>query len=159
MANIKIRQIAREDAVTLAGITAEIQQLHHQSAPDFFIEAPDDLSAYTAHILAYLERGTGYLAEIEGQTVASVRFEIRQTAINLFTKPYGSLHIDEIGVRSKFRGQGIGHQLMDHVMRDAKKHDVRFVTLNVFHFNTAAIQFYEKLGFQCRNMTMHLQLK
>lgn len=157
MAEINTRNITMDDDPVLAEMTLEIQQAHHQAAPDFFAEATANLSEFEAHLASTIAHGaTGYLAETDGQAVGCVLYEIRETTKNLFVKPHVRLHIDQIGVRPGFQRRGIGRQLMAQVMNAARKHNADFVTLNIFYFNDGAIRFYEKLGFACHNMTMRL---
>lgn len=156
MNDVTIRTITREDAPALAEITGEVQALHHEAMPDFFTPVLDDLSAYEAHIRAFMDRGTGYVAEVGGQAVGYLLYVIRDVPHNLFTQPHVSLHIDEMGVKSAFRGRGIGRGLMERVVLDARSLNARSVTLNVFRFNADAVRFYESCGFDARNMTMQL---
>lgn len=156
MTDVNVRKITRDDVRVLAEMTAEIQQIHHQAAPDIFAEVTGNLSEFEAHIVSYMERGTGCIAEVNGQLLGCVLYEIRETVKNPFLKPHLRLHVDQMGVRPGFRGRGIGRHLMKQVMSAAKEHNVNFITLNVFCFNDGAIRFYEKFGFACHGMTMRL---
>lgn len=152
--NLKIRKITGRDVPVLAKMTAEIQQLHHQAEPDLFASVPDDLSEFRAHVVSYMARGTGYIAEVDGQAVGCVLYEVRRVAKNLFLQPHVRLHIDQMGVRPVFQGRGVGRELMEQVISAAREHNAHYITLNVYRFNDQAIRFYEKFGFECRNMTM-----
>ena len=47
------------------------------------------------------------------------------------------------------RGQGIGRILIDDVLREARTRRARCLWLETQNTNYAAIQFYQRLGFQC----------
>jgi ribosomal-protein-alanine N-acetyltransferase len=57
------------------------------------------------------------------------------------------LHINTVAVRGKWRRQGVGYELLTHVLADTGA--VR-ATLEVRRSNAAAIALYEKLGFQVK---------
>lgn len=158
MIHADIRRIIPEDVPELAEMTAEIQQLHHQAAPQLFTEVTDNLSEFRAYAESYLKAGTGYVAVVEGQAVGCALYRIHRVTGNAFVKPHVRLNIDQMGVRLAFRGRGIGRQLMKQVLADAAEHNTDFITLNVFGFNTDATRFYEQFGFESRNMTMQLRI-
>lgn len=156
MDDVNFRRITWDDVRILAEMTAEIQRIHHQAAPDTFADVMGDLSEFEEHIVSYMERGTGCIAEVDGHPVGCVLYELRETAKNPFLKPHLRLHIDQMGVRPDFQGRGIGRQLMEQVLVLSKEHNVDFISLNVFCFNDRAIRFYERFGFACHSMTMRL---
>lgn len=53
-----------------------------------------------------------------------------------------------IGVRTGYRGQGIGSRLIEWCLNDAWSKGLTRVDLEVFSENTSAIALYEKFGFQ-----------
>ena len=57
-----------------------------------------------------------------------------------------TIHLEDLIVSEKFRGSGIGMQLYEAVMQEAKSQNVRRVEWNVLDWNTPAISFYEKTG-------------
>ena len=52
-----------------------------------------------------------------------------------------------MGIRKDFRGQGIGHRLMEATLKKAKEFGLEKVELNVYPSNTGAIALYKKMGF------------
>lgn len=57
----------------------------------------------------------------------------------------GDIH--NIAVRSDKRKQGIGKQLLEYIIQEAKKIGITQITLEVRKSNAAAIHLYQKLGF------------
>ncbi len=58
---------------------------------------------------------------------------------------WGMLYINILWVAEAYRRQGLGSQLMDHAIKEAKKHGVTLIHLDTFDFQ--AKDFYLKLGF------------
>jgi diamine N-acetyltransferase len=56
--------------------------------------------------------------------------------------------IDEFYLLESHRGHGWGRATMDFAREQARLHHVRAIHLEVVHRNTAALEFYRKLGFQ-----------
>ncbi len=88
----------------------------------------DEFDSSAAHILAYQDAhciGTGRL-------------------VNLSAK---QAQIGRIAVLAKFRGKGIGKQILQKLVDLAASQGVREIIL---HSQVSAIPFYEKLGFQAQ---------
>ncbi len=57
-----------------------------------------------------------------------------------------SIYLEDLVVRESERGSGIGKQLLDAVVMEARATDSRQVTWQVLDWNEPAINFYKKLG-------------
>lgn len=57
-----------------------------------------------------------------------------------------TIHLEDLIVKEKMRGAGIGFALYRAIMAQGKKDKVRRVEWNVLDWNTPAIDFYEKSG-------------
>lgn len=59
-------------------------------------------------------------------------------------------HVGSMGIslRSAYRGEGIGTELMKSLIDEARSLGLRLLTLSCFENNEPAIHVYEKLGFQ-----------
>ncbi len=57
-----------------------------------------------------------------------------------------TLHLEDLIVSQKMRGQGIGSKLLDRVILYASELKVKRVTWEVLDWNKPAIDFYEKRG-------------
>jgi ribosomal protein S18 acetylase RimI-like enzyme len=56
--------------------------------------------------------------------------------------------IDEFYLIESYRGRGWGRKTLEFVVEQARQHQVRAIHLEVVQRNTAALEFYRKLGFQ-----------
>jgi GNAT superfamily N-acetyltransferase len=61
-------------------------------------------------------------------------------------KYWNWLHIDLMWIQEEFRGRGYGHQLLEAIEEEAKKHGVRNIFLDTFSFQ--APDFYKQHGYQ-----------
>lgn len=55
-------------------------------------------------------------------------------------------YLDDLVVTERFRRFGIGQQLLDMVLREAKHAGVEQIRWQVLNWNTPAIEFYKKIG-------------
>ena len=60
---------------------------------------------------------------------------------------FDEIHINNVAVRPRFRGRGIGTALMRHVLAEAKRLGARRATLEVRSSNADARRLYQRLGF------------
>lgn len=57
-----------------------------------------------------------------------------------------TIHLEDLVVKDKMRGTGLGYALYSEVIKQGQKDKVRRIEWNVLDWNTPAIAFYEKSG-------------
>lgn len=57
-----------------------------------------------------------------------------------------TIHLEDLIVKEKMRGTGLGSALYTEIIAQGKKDNVRRIEWNVLDWNTPAIDFYEKSG-------------
>lgn len=57
-----------------------------------------------------------------------------------------TIHLEDLIVKEKMRGTGLGYALYSEVIKQGKKDKVRRIEWNVLDWNTPAVEFYEKSG-------------
>lgn len=57
-----------------------------------------------------------------------------------------TIHLEDLIVKEKMRGTGVGSALYSEILKQGKRDNVRRVEWNVLDWNTPAIDFYEKSG-------------
>lgn len=62
-------------------------------------------------------------------------------------------------IRSEYRGKGIGHLLMHHVMEQAAKENCYKLMLSSNKKRTQAHRFYEQLGFQQHGISFMIEVE
>ena len=59
-----------------------------------------------------------------------------------------SSRIAAMGISPDWRGEGVGHWLLERLIREAKKRRERAMVLEVIEQNTPAVRLYKRVGFQ-----------
>ena len=57
-----------------------------------------------------------------------------------------TIHLEDLVVKDKMRGTGLGYALYSEIIKQGQKDKVRRIEWNVLDWNTPAIAFYEKSG-------------
>jgi diamine N-acetyltransferase len=155
-----IRQATLEDAPLLAELTTHVQQVHVEMRPTTFrpAEVTADLINFYADLLPQPDCYF-FIIESEGSAVGYVGVKRIDRQPNPFVHPETFLHIDQISVNPTGRGKGYGKLLMDAVYNLAQQQEIQRITLDVWQFNTNAIEFYLNLGFNPFMQRMELFLE
>lgn len=138
---------------TAADVEANLALINTLSLEDTFITFSGEqqtLAEETAYYDAYLKAHT---AGDSVKVVAYVGTELVGTA-DIERSFYGkkrTRHVGRLGIglAAKWRGQGIGEELIMHTIQLAQSHipDLRMIVLTAYGANTRAIALYKKLGF------------
>ena len=82
-----------------------------------------------------------FVAEVDAEIVGIALYYYRFS-----TWKGKTIHLEDLIVKDKMRGSGLGMALYSEIMQQAKKDNVRRVEWNVLDWNTPAIKFYENSG-------------
>jgi ribosomal-protein-alanine N-acetyltransferase len=92
-----------------------------------------------------------YVWELQNRSVCHVYVvrtpDCRVAGFCAFWLVFDEIHINNVAIRPRFRGQGLGTALMHHVLAEAQRLGARRATLEVRASNTDARRLYERLGF------------
>lgn len=81
--------------------------------------------------------------------VAEVKKEIAGIALYYYrysTWKGKTIHLEDLIVKEKMRGTGLGSALYSEIMKQGKKDNVRRIEWNVLDWNIRAVKFYENSG-------------
>jgi len=153
--SVTIRLGAVADYPRAHSVITETFSFHQQAAPTFFHES-DSPPPTLATIESLLEENTGawFLAEHQGEVIGFVTVQLRPPAQEPYLVPETRALVQNLGMLSAWRGQGIGRTLMEAAEAWARQRGATRLVLNVWEFNTGALSFYESLGYSgfSRNM-------
>ena len=76
-----------------------------------------------------------------------------------FTWSGKGMYIDDLYVRSDYRGTGVGTMLMDRIIKMAKESKCHKLRWQVSTWNKSAIDFYKKLGAEIDNLEKNCDLE
>lgn len=100
-------------------------------------------------------QGIKFIAEENGQTIGWALLYMIQN--DRHDEPYGLL--ENVFVEPEFRSKGIGRQLLETAIAEAKSRGCYKLLGTSRHSNTAAHKFYEKFGFQNWGVEFRMNLK
>ncbi len=157
MAAVIIRAATTDD---LAALLVDVTALHAGVLPNIYPKATADagMTDYLRRVLV-LEDTHLFVAETDSMVVGVLilqRGEVPRTPVHV---PRRWVTVDAIVVREAFRRRGIGEALMEQARAWANERGIDAVELMVAEFNTAAIAWYEKLGYTSvyRRMTRSVE--
>ncbi|BCL69607.1 N-acetyltransferase [Vibrio nigripulchritudo] len=146
MSTYRIRAAQVEDLEALNKFMYQLHDYHHRETPDLFkspeeVEQEKSISRYIDDPECFV-----YVAEDDEQSLVgfvSGHFCELQSSI---MKPVTMGSIDEIFVTPEHRKTGVAQMLFERLETAFKECGVKQMFVEVWHFNEAALNFYNKLG-------------
>ena len=148
--NLKIREANLSDIDNgLLKVFIEGYRFHQNGRPDVFSNLSaeslkkdliDNFSKFTILILLDKEEIVGYLA-----------YDIKE-------KHSKKIHVDQLIITEKSRGQGYGKLLMNELIRIGKENNCERVELDCWTFNENALAMYEHIGFKKQRIMFEYDL-
>ncbi|MFV8345189.1 GNAT family N-acetyltransferase [Flavobacterium sp. ZB4P13] len=133
---MNIRRGEPQDMHAVLGLIQELAEFENE--PDAVLVTVDDL----------IRDGFGpvplfhvFVAEADDEIVGIALYYYRYS-----TWKGKTIHLEDLVVKDKMRGTGLGYALYSEIIKQGKKDQVRRVEWNVLDWNTPAIEFYEKSG-------------
>ncbi|MBP6758889.1 MAG: GNAT family N-acetyltransferase [Flavobacterium sp.] len=133
---MNIRKGNPEDMAAVLGLIQELADFEKES--DAVVVTVEDL----------VRDGFGpkplfdvFVAEVEKEIVGIALYYYRYS-----TWKGKTIHLEDLIVKEKMRGTGLGYALYSEVIKQGKKDKVRRIEWNVLDWNTPAVEFYEKSG-------------
>jgi GNAT superfamily N-acetyltransferase len=82
-----------------------------------------------------------FVAEVETEIVGIALYYYRYS-----TWKGKTIHLEDLIVKEKMRGTGLGYALYSEIIKQGKNDKVRRIEWNVLDWNTPAVEFYKKSG-------------
>jgi GNAT superfamily N-acetyltransferase len=82
-----------------------------------------------------------FVAEVENEIVGIALYYYRYS-----TWKGKTIHLEDLIVKDKMRGTGLGSALYAEIMKQGKRDNVRRIEWNVLDWNTPAVNFYKNSG-------------
>jgi GNAT superfamily N-acetyltransferase len=133
---MNIRKGNQDDMQAVLGLIQELADF--QKEPDAVLITVADLvrDGFGTNPLFQV-----FVAEVELEIVGIALYYYRYS-----TWKGKTIHLEDLVVKDKMRGTGVGYALYSEIIKQAKKDNVRRIDWNVLDWNTTAIQFYENSG-------------
>ena len=133
---MNIRKGTSQDMKAVLGLIQELAEFEKE--PDAVLITVDDLirDGFESNPLFHV-----FVAEVEAEIVGIALYYYRYS-----TWKGKTIHLEDLVVKDKMRGTGLGYALYSEIIKQGKKDNVRRIEWNVLDWNTPAIAFYEKSG-------------
>lgn len=150
---IKFRQARREDLPEIVRMLADdflgaTRERYETPLPESYIKAFEEIAADKNNELIIAETGGAIVGTLQITFTPSISFQGGKRAT-----------VESVRVDEKYRGRGIGRELMLWAIERAKKENCFAVQLTTNAERQNAHRFYENLGFKGSHLGMKLYLK
>ncbi|MDM5155527.1 N-acetyltransferase [Bacillus sp. DX1.1] len=153
-----IREATLHDFEAVARLTQQVQKLHAERRPDIYAVTTNALDPKYYEEIIDSEESKVFVMEEEsdGDIIAYSLLKIVQSPnldIYMNRKVVDMYHLS---VDQRYRGQGIGEQLIEHAVSYTKETEADALELGVYAVNEEALSFYKKQGFKPKIYRMEL---
>nr|WP_315166164.1 GNAT family N-acetyltransferase [uncultured Flavobacterium sp.] len=133
---MNIRKGNPEDMKAVLGLIQELAEFEKE--PNAVLITVDDLirDGFSENPLFHV-----FVAELDSEIVGIALYYYRYS-----TWKGKTIHLEDLVVKEKMRGTGLGYALYSEIIKQGQKDNVRRIEWNVLDWNTPAVQFYEKSG-------------
>jgi ribosomal protein S18 acetylase RimI-like enzyme len=155
-----IRVATMDDYDGLCALYLEADTLHHSAAPDAFASPADPPRSRELIAETLDDAKSALFVAIGNQTRAVLgfaRLNIRPASRHPALSQHDVGWVDELVVKRDNHRSGIGSALMAHAQRWFRDRGVSDFRLTVWEFNSGAIEFYERLGYETLMRPMRLR--
>lgn len=144
--NLSITKATAENINDLAMILNEATAYKLQHNDNAWI-ADGNATWGKAEIKGIIDKGTTYLAWIDGAAIATISLEWDDTYV-WGKQPPNAGYIHRVAVRNNQHGQKIGERLLDWASVEARAKGRRLLRLDCPTSNKKLCDYYQKLGFK-----------
>jgi len=156
---MEIRFAQAQDVPGILSLLKQVGMVHHLGRPDIFRNNAQKYGA--SQVLAMLDSAkTPIFVAVEEDKVLGYGFcMIKEYKHDPVIADHTELYIDDLCVDENRRGQHIGKQIYEAILKYAKLRKCYNVTLNVWSCNEKAMKFYESLGLKPQKVGMETILE
>jgi predicted N-acetyltransferase YhbS len=145
---IQILPASPAHAEAIARLNQSVHQLHLDRAPHFFRQ-PGDAERLEAFRELLTQANTrAFIAYADDEAIGYVLATIREQADNVYSPARRWLYVDQISVEPRWKRQGLGRQLMQVLLNEARAAGITELETDTWAFNNAAQAFFQACGFQ-----------
>ena len=151
--NLKFRQAKREDLPELVRMLADDflgkrRERYENPLPESYVKAFGEIEADKNNELIVAETGDEIVGMLQITFTPSISFQGGKRAT-----------VESVRVDEKYRGCGIGKELMRWAIERARRENCHILQLTTNTERTDAHRFYENLGFSGTHLGMKIYLK
>jgi GNAT superfamily N-acetyltransferase len=150
---VLIRRATRADLEPLRGLYDEFHAFHVRGVPSY-LRVPKageaDTTAFDRAVerLDEAEDATLLVAEFEGRLIGLAEVYVDADADSAYVVSRKTATLQSLLVTERFRGAGVGRQLMDAAEQWAAELGVEEMKTKTWEFSEGPLHFYEALGYR-----------
>jgi len=156
---IRIRTAQDSDIAVLAEFGLALANVHLEIDDRRFVLPKGGIHAFVEFFRSELARPETILLIAEEEMIPVGYAFVRMEPASIEALCETSAWLHDVYVDSRFRGHGVGRQLVLAAMESAKKLGSSNLMLGVSPVNTEAKKFYERLGLRATMIEMRIELE
>jgi ribosomal protein S18 acetylase RimI-like enzyme len=141
---VNIRRCHARDVANVAGLLDEATRWVHDLGYEQW-----PLPFPRAEVAAAIERGEVYVAELDGDAVATMTL-LWNDPTYWGERPPDAVYLHKLAVSRAYAGQAVGEALVEWADRHAAQSGRSFLRLDCLRDNAGIRAYYERLGFEHR---------
>ena len=154
-----VRFAGEKDLDKINELRKQVNDIHVEGRPDLFKAGFGSEIRDFAKVMLEGENSDIIVAERDGVICGMVCVERIDKPETPYSKARSFYHVQEIAVDKKHRRQGVAKELLEFMIEDAKKRNLRRIELDVWEFNDSAIEFYQTVGFKQTRRWMEYEVE
>ena len=154
-----VRFAEEKDLDIINELRKQVNDIHVEGRPDVFKAGFGSEIRDFAKVIINGENSDIIVAERDGVICGMVCVERIDKPETPYSKARSFYHVQEIVVDEKHRRQGVAKELLEFMIEDAKKRNLRRIELDVWEFNDSAIEFYHTVGFRQTRRWMEYEVE
>lgn len=148
-----IRNLELTDYEEAKQLVYQVHTLHYTNRPDIYMDGNPLPIEYFERIIN--DKNTVSIAYEKDKHIVGLLIATKKNNNSIpIIKKRTIYFIEDIVVDINHRKKGIGKKLYNYLLDKAKEENIDAIELNVWAFNSSAINFYESLGMSVKNMKL-----
>lgn len=156
---IEIRKATADDYAAVCELLHEIDTYHWTNVPQIFQPNSGPVREREYYLSRLTDESVGFFLSVaDGQAAGLVHLFVREAPPLPILVPRFFAVVECLVVKKTFQRRGIGRMLMEYGQAWAKTKGATAIELNVYAFNSTAIELYEALGYRTLSHKMSRDL-
>jgi|GEM_PF-991640 len=145
---IKVVQAKKEDYIGFIEIFKEIEELHRLNASWKF-KKPKPIFSEESYKKLVNDKNCMFFLAKDKNEIVGYSIAYKKEIFNIpFLKKRKWIHLDALSVKNNQKQKGIASAILREIEKWARKNNIKEIELDVWLFNTNAINFYERKGYE-----------
>lgn len=155
---MQIRKAEPKDCSGVLAIATEVQEFHHLHREDVFTEVEPYSQEFYMSMLTEENLTLLVAVDEKNQIIAYAIFTVNDYSDIIMLRKRHIGMIDDFCVKKSYKRKGIGEALFQKLKELAEEKEVDSIELNIWHFNSEAVEFFKTMGMTEKSHEFELNL-